>query len=176
MEMHGEAPASIPETPSKKRGRPKGSKNRQRSSPPPTDLPPHELYFLQNRGGQSKTSNNNLSSLAFFDYEEYFTLLRKFEDPHAEDIEWLQELHAGSFNQWQFELTKTSTYASLARGSKRPLLMKFAEHIYKSQKDHSKNKIVVVNGYVHNLTIRDVLNAVAAAISEPAPKLRLGAG
>jgi origin recognition complex subunit 2 len=170
MEVNGEEPVSAPETPSKKPGRPKGSKNKE-LSPPPTDLPPHELYFSQNRSGRLKTSNNNLSSLQLLDHEEYFALLRKFKDPHADDAEWLQELHAGSFNQWQFELSQNFNICLFGWGSKRTLLMKFAEHIYRSQKNHSKDRIVVVNGYVQTLTIRDVLNTVAAAASDPAPKL-----
>jgi origin recognition complex subunit 2 len=174
MELDGEAPANAlenaPETPSKTPGRRKRSKKKE-PSPPPTGLPPHELYFLQNRGGRSKTSNNNLSSLQLLDHEEYFTLLRRFKDPHADDIEWLQELHAGSFNQWQFELSQNFNICLFGWGSKRSLLLKFAEHVYKSEKDHTKNKIVIVNGYVQTLTIRDVLNTVGAAISEPAPKL-----
>lgn len=170
MDVNDEAAVRAPETPSKTPGRRKRSKNQQ-PSPPPTDLPPHELYFSQNRGGRSKTSNNNLSSLQLLDHEEYFTLLRKFKDPHADDVEWLQELHVGSFNQWQFELSQNFNICLFGWGSKRSLLMKFAEHVYKSQKDHSMEKIVVVNGYVQTLTIRDVLNTVAAGVSDPAPKL-----
>lgn len=49
--------------------------------------------------------------------------------------------------------------------------MQFADHIYKSQVDHTKSKIVVVNGYVHNLTVKDVLNTVAAAVVERGHKL-----
>ena len=170
IEMGGDIPVSAQGTPSKTPGWRKRSKKKE-PSPLPTNLPPHELYFSQNRNGRSKTSNNNLSSLQLLDHEEYFTLLRKFKDPHADDIEWLQELHAGSFNQWQFELSQDFNICIFGWGSKRSLLMKFAEHIYKSEQDHTKNKIVVVNGYVQTLTIRDVLNTVGAAISEAAPKL-----
>jgi origin recognition complex subunit 2 len=49
--------------------------------------------------------------------------------------------------------------------------MNFAEHIYKAQTDHINNKIVVINGYVQHLTIRDILNTVAAAVSESGAKL-----
>jgi origin recognition complex subunit 2 len=162
--------AIIPDTPSK-RGRKKGSKARKRSpTPPPQDLPPHEKYFFQNRGGRAKTSDNNLSSLALLDHEEYFTLARNFKDPRAEDLGALQELHAKSFNQWQFELSQDFNLCLYGWGSKRSLLMRFADHIYKSRAD-SNPKIVVVNGYVHNLTIRDVLNTIASAVSAPGQKM-----
>jgi len=160
----------VPDTPSK-RGRKKGSKTRKRSpTPPPQDLPPHEKYFFQNRGGRAKTSDNNLSSLKLLDHEEYFTLARNFKDPRAADLKVLQELHAKSFNQWQFELSQDFNLCLYGWGSKRSLLMRFADHIYKSQAD-SKPKIVVVNGYVHNLTIRDVLNTIASAVSAPGQKM-----
>lgn len=160
----------VPATPSK-RGRKKGSKNRKRSPTPPQNLPPHELYFSQNRPGRSKTSNNTLASLALLDHEEYFTLARAYEDPHAGDLEFLQETHALSFNQWYFELSQGFNICLYGWGSKRSLLMRFAEYIYEAWEDQGNNKIVVVNGYAHNLTIRDVLNTVAAAVSEKGVKL-----
>jgi origin recognition complex subunit 2 len=166
-----QASASAPTTPSKRGpGRPKGSKNR-RSPTPPQDLPAHELYFAQNRGAMMKTSNNNLSSLALLDHDEYFTLIRRYKDPHADDMEFLHELHSRSFNQWQFELNQDFNICIYGWGSKRKLLTAFAEHSYKSQTDHRSHKIVVVNGYLHNITIRDILNTLASAIEEHPPKL-----
>ena len=163
-------PESAPATPAK-RGRPKGSKNRQRSPTPTHDLPPHEIYFSQNRGGHAKTSNNNLSSLALLDHEEYFTLVRSHEDPHTDDRDSLHKLYANSFNQWRFELSQDFNICLYGWGSKRPLLLEFAEHMYKIHQDHANNHIVVVNGYVHNLTIRDVLNTLAGDISGPGIKM-----
>lgn len=170
IEMNGETSASVPATPSK-RGRPKGSKNRQKSPTPTRDLPPHEVYFSQNRGGRSKTSDNNLSSLALLDHEEYFALVRSYENPHSVDLDSLQKLYATFFNQWLFELSQDFNICVYGWGSKRSLLMNFAEHIYKAQTDHINNKIVVINGYVQHLTIRDILNTVAAAVSESGAKL-----
>jgi origin recognition complex subunit 2 len=170
-EMGGNLAAGVPATPSE-RGRKKGSQNRKRS-PTPQNLPPHELYFSQNRGGRTKTSINNLSSLALLDHEEYFKLARAYEDPHTDDLEFLQQIHTSSFNQWHFELSQDFNICLHGWGSKRSLLMKFATHLYKAQGDQENNKIVVVNGYVHNLAIRDVLNTVAAAISDKVTKLGL---
>lgn len=169
-EVDEDLSVGVQATPSK-RGRKKGSKNRKRSPTPLQNLPPHELYFSQNRGGRSKTSNNNLSSLALLDHEEYFNLARAYEDPHSDDLEFLQRAITSSFNQWHFELSENFNICLYGWGSKRSSLMKFAEHIYKAQVDHEDNKIVVVNGYVHNLTIRDILNTVAAAVSEKGIKL-----
>ncbi|KAM3080983.1 Origin recognition complex subunit 2 [Clarireedia jacksonii] len=161
-----------PSTPSKRgRGRIKGSKARQRSLTPVEDLAPHDLYFSQNRPGRAKTANSNLSSLALLDHEEFFKLARDYKDQHAIDMKFLQDVHAKSFNQWQFELSQDFNICVYGWGSKRPLLLKFAEYIYERMSDHSKEKIVVINGYVQNLTIRDVLNTVAGAISGVGTKL-----
>lgn len=156
---------NAPATPSK-RGRKKGTKIRRKSPTPPSDLAPHEKYFYQNRGGRIKTSNNTLSSLALLDHEEYFSRARNLVDPHAKNIEYLEGLHAESFNQWHFELSQDFNICLYGWGSKRSLLMKFADHIYKAQSDYTKEKIVVVNGYVHNLTLKDILNTIAEAIAE----------
>lgn len=154
----------VPETPSK-RGRKKGSKNQRRSPTPPQDLSSYEKYFFQNRSGRAKTSNNNLSSLALLDHEEFFSRSRNLQDSHTNDIEFLEQLHASSFNQWQFELSQGFNICAFGWGSKRSLLMQFADHIYNSHKDFKRPRIVVVNGYVKNLTVRDVLNTVAAAVT-----------
>jgi origin recognition complex subunit 2 len=161
---------NAPATPSK-RGRKKGTKNRRKSPTPPADLTPHEKYFYQNRGGRVKTSNNTLSSLALLNHEEYFSRARDLVDSHARDIEYLEGLHAESFNQWHFELSQDFNICLYGWGSKKSLLMKFADHIYKAQSDHTKAKIVVVNGYVHNLTLKDIFNTIAASITERGYKL-----
>ncbi|KUJ11703.1 ORC2-domain-containing protein [Mollisia scopiformis] len=162
--------SNAPATPSK-RGRAKGSKNRRRSPTPPENLAPHEKYFIHNRGGRAKTSNNNLSSLALLDHEEYFGLARDMKDSHADRIKFLEELHAEDFKQWQFELSQNFNICVYGWGSKKSLLMQFADRTYNSQADHSKSKIIVVNGYVHNLTVKDVLNTVALAVAERGTKL-----
>lgn len=154
-----------PVTPKRGRGRPKGSKNRKRSLTPPGNLTSHELYFAQNRGGSIKTSNNTLSSLKLLDHEEYFGLAHKYRDPHADDLRFLQHLHENSFTQWQFELSQGFNICVYGWGSKRSLLIKFVEHLYASGSDQD-NQIVIVNGYVQSLTIRDILNTVAKSFSQ----------
>jgi origin recognition complex subunit 2 len=166
---------SAPVTPVKRgRGRPKGAKNRARSPTPPGDLPPHEHYFHQNRGGGAKTSNNTLASLALLDHEEYFPLIRKFRDPHTDDMDFLLDLHARSFHQWQFELSQDFNLCIYGWGSKRTLLNNFATHLYNHHIDHTSHKIVVINGYVHTTTIREIFNTVARAILGPEHTAKLG--
>jgi len=167
IDSAGESSTAAPDTPSKRKpGRPRKCQNR--SPTPILDLPPHELYFSQNRPGRTKTSNTNLSSLALLDHEEYFELIRSYKDPHTDDLVFLQEEYAKSFNQWQFELSQGFNLCMYGFGSKRSLLMKFAEHTHDAQTDPRNKKIVVVNGYVHSMTlIKDILNSIATAVLEP---------
>ncbi|KFZ07679.1 hypothetical protein V502_09825 [Pseudogymnoascus sp. VKM F-4520 (FW-2644)] len=165
----GSVEPNVPETPSKRgRGRPKGSKNRIRTPSPPRDMPPHELFFAQNRGAAMKTSNNNLSSLRLLDHEEYFTLLRSYEDPHAKDLEFLSTIHARSFPQWDFELSQNFNICLYGWGSKRELLTSYANHIYA---ENNEAKIVVVNGYNPSTSMRDVLNTIFSLIPNAPKKL-----
>jgi origin recognition complex subunit 2 len=160
---------TVPETPSKRgRGRPKGSKNRIRTPSPPRDMPPHELFFAQNRGAAMKTSNNNLSSLRLLDHEEYFTLLRSYEDPHAKDLEFLSSIHERSFPQWDFELSQNFNICLYGWGSKRELLTSYANHIYAQ---NNEAKIVVVNGYNPSTSMRDVLNTIFSLVPNAPKKL-----
>ncbi|KFX90680.1 hypothetical protein O988_08086 [Pseudogymnoascus sp. VKM F-3808] len=165
----GSGEPTVPETPSKRgRGRPKGSKNKIRAPSPPRDLPPHELFFAQNRGAQMRTSNNNLSSLRLLDHEEYFELLRSYEDPHAKDLEFLQTVHTRSFPQWDFELSQNFNICLYGWGSKRELLTEYANHIYEN---NNEAKIVVVNGYNPSTSMRDVLNTIFSLVPNAPKKL-----
>ena len=152
-------PSSTPATPSK-RGRPKG-RRRERTPSPPPDLPPHELYFFQNRTGANKTSANTLPSHLLLNHEDYFTQIKAYEDQHETDIQRLKNLHTRAFDQWMFELEEGFNICLYGYGSKRELVMEFAEHMY-TQAEKTAPKIVVVNGYTPGLTVRDVLSTVAS--------------
>ncbi|KAI8303660.1 Origin recognition complex subunit 2 [Colletotrichum sp. SAR11_240] len=167
-----EAPPTEPDTPSatpRKRGRPRKQPPPPKSPTPPRELAPHELYFEHNKPGRAKTSHNTLSSLDLLSHDEYFELLRAREEPHAEDLAFLQSLHEASFEQWSFELTQGFGLCLFGQGSKRDLTAKLASHLYEAD---PKAPIVVVNGYVRTITPRDVFTTVAAAIS---PSLKLPA-
>ncbi|KAJ3568939.1 hypothetical protein NPX13_g6248 [Xylaria arbuscula] len=166
-------------TPSKKsRGRAKakkGTRTRKKSPTPPRDLPPHELYFAQNRPGAAKTSNNTLASLKLLTHEEYFSLLHDYKEPHEDDIDFLDSIHVQSFPQWVFELSQGFSVCLYGYGSKRALLHRFAKHVYNTISDHGNHRIVIVNGYVRaNMSsLRDILSVISSAID---PKHKLAAG
>ncbi|TKA77208.1 hypothetical protein B0A55_02585 [Friedmanniomyces simplex] len=156
--------ADTPTKPGKLRGRPKG-RRRERTPSPPPDLPPHELYFFQNRAGGNKTSANTLPSHLLLGHDDYFTQINAYRDPHAADIERLKKLHKRSFDQWMFELDEDFNICLYGYGSKRELVMEFAEHMY-FQAMGEKPNIVVVNGYTPGLTVRDMLVAVGNLIAK----------
>ncbi|KAI1100135.1 ORC2-domain-containing protein [Jackrogersella minutella] len=168
-----------PATPSGKprRGRPRtkdtAKRTRKKSPTPPRDLPPHELYFAQNRPGTSKTSGNNLSSLKLLTHDEYFSILRDYKDPHAEDVEFLESIHVESFPQWTFELSQGFSICLYGYGSKRLLLHKFAKHMYDKYSDHVANKVVIINGYVRTSSLREIMSTIASAV-DPAHKVPTG--
>ncbi|KAK5681223.1 Origin recognition complex subunit 2 [Elasticomyces elasticus] len=161
-----EAAVPITDTPTKSgklRGRPKG-RRRERTPSPPPDLPPHELYFFQNRAGGNKTSANTLPSHLLLGHDDYFARINAYKDPHAADMKRLKQLHHRSFDQWIFELEEGFNICLYGYGSKRELVMEFAEHMY-AQAESEKPNIVVVNGYTPGLTIRDILVAVGNVMS-----------
>ena len=155
------------DTPSKtpKRGR----KKRAKSPTPPRDLPPHELYFAQNKPGRPKTSNNTLASLNLLSHEEYFNIVRDLEDRHKGDIEYLESLHAESFPQWTFELSQGFSICLYGFGSKRSLLQRFARYLHHNGPRNQQHKIVIINGYAPTTTMREVLTTVGLALDQRIP-------
>ncbi|KAH8177277.1 origin recognition complex subunit 2 domain-containing protein [Sarocladium implicatum] len=152
-----------PETPSKASGR-KPRRKRAKSPTPPRDLPPQELYFLHNKPGRPKTSDNTLESLSLLSHEEYFAMLRNQEDHHKSDIEYLESLHVESFPQWSFELRQGFSICLYGFGSKRMLMTKFAKHIYSTAADHAEHQIIIINGYAPTTTVKEILNTIKSAL------------
>ncbi|KAF4963278.1 hypothetical protein FSARC_8680 [Fusarium sarcochroum] len=160
-------------TPSKATPRRKAHRKKPARSPtPPRDLPPHELYFAHNKPGRPKTSNNTLGSLALLTHDEYFTIVREHQDHHEGDIDFLERLHAESFPQWSFELSQGFNLCLYGYGSKRRLLQKLAGHLYTRSRKDKGDKIVIINGYAHNTTMREVLSTISTAI-DPTQRIPL---
>ncbi|EMC96987.1 hypothetical protein BAUCODRAFT_121515 [Baudoinia panamericana UAMH 10762] len=161
--------ADTPSKPGKLRGRPKG-RRRERTPSPPPDLPPHELYFFQNRTGANKTSSNTLPSHVLLGHDDYSAQVVAYKDPHDADIKRLVQYHKRAFNQWMFELEEGFNLCFYGYGSKRALMVDFAEHVY-AQTEGSKPKIVVVNGYTPGLTMKDVLTTFSDVVLPKNEKL-----
>lgn len=153
--------ADIPSKPGKPRGRPKG-KRRERTPSPPPNLPPHELYFFQNRAGGNKTSSNTLPAHLLLNHDDYFAQINTYKDTHDSDIERLKRLHTRAFDQWMFELDEGFNICLYGYGSKRNMAMDFASHIHRQAE--KAPRIVVVNGYTPGLSIRDILVTLASVV------------
>lgn len=163
--------SSAPDTPSKTgrpRGRPRG-KRRERTPSPPPDLPPHELYFFQSTAGGNKTSANTLSSHLLLSHDDFLTQINSYKDPHVNDLERLKELHKRAFDQWIFELEEGFNICLYGYGSKRALAMDFASYSY--HRTDAEPVIVVINGYIPGLTIRDGLATIASVVLPKSMKL-----
>ncbi|KAG6057101.1 hypothetical protein E4U32_005368 [Claviceps aff. humidiphila group G2b] len=159
-------------TPSKKGRRGPGRTKRARSPTPPRDLPPHELYFTHNKPGRSKTSDNTLGSVAMLTHDEYFSIVHgsNYVDRHSADVEYLENLHAELFPQWVFELSQGYSVCLYGFGSKRNLLQKLARYLSRlhgaSNDDASLSrfKTIIVNGYTHTTTLREILTCISTAV------------
>ncbi|KAI4213713.1 MAG: hypothetical protein LQ351_003679 [Letrouitia transgressa] len=170
---HSATKKLLPETPSKT-GR-KGPR-RKRTPTPPQHLPPHERYFADNRG-QNKTSNNTFSSLSLLSHEEYHQQIRAYSDPHTSSYAFLRSLHSRSFPQWRFEFSQSFNICLYGYGSKRLLTKAFAQYMCSEKVTSTPPQIVMVNGYIPTLTIRNVLTLLASTVFDcPASSLpKLGA-
>jgi origin recognition complex subunit 2 len=175
--------APIPETPSKRgRGRPKGSgkigrPRKERSPTPPTELPPHEEYFYQNRPGGTKTSNNTLSAQTLLNHDEYFQAMQSYQDRHQPEMDFLLELHSRAYDQWNFELGEGFNICLYGYGSKRFITEKFTQRLYMHLSDQAPYKgtkqapkIVVINGYSAGITLKDIFTTIASTVLPPNTK------
>lgn len=159
-----EAAASkkTPATPKRRAGRPKGAKNK-RSPTPEGELPPHERYFFQNRGGPPRTSNNTLNKVSLLTHEEYFEKLSQYADPCENEKEFLASVHRRSFPQWNFELEQGFNICLYGYGAKRNLIQQFADWLY-HRYSCAAPSIVVVNGNTHNISIRSIFATIVTAV------------
>ncbi|KAF3915547.1 hypothetical protein ABW21_db0204776 [Orbilia brochopaga] len=159
-------------TPSKTpRGRKRQAKAKQKlkeKSPPPIlSLGGPTAYFEQNRVRAKPSSTT--ATLPPLSPKSYFRLRDLHEDRHTADIEHLSSLHRANFAQWAFELSQGFSILLYGYGSKRKLLTEFART--EAAQGHI---VVVVNGYVGGLTLRDILGMVVNAVMGMNHGLRFG--
>jgi origin recognition complex subunit 2 len=104
--------------------------------------------------------------------------MQLYKDPHEAERDFLLELHSRAYDQWIFELEEGFNICLYGYGSKRPITADFTSHIYQHLTGSLQYKgrkisptIIVVNGYAHGTTIKDVLNIVASAVVPAGTKL-----
>ena len=144
-----------------RRGRRQSGRPRESTPTPPRSLPPHEHYFFQNRPGGNRTSDNTLSTVSLPNYEEYFEAMRRYRDPHQAQINFLHDMHSESFMQWLFELEQGFNVCLHGWGSKRRLILDFAENLNTTR---PSIPIIMFNGYAAGITLRNLLQTLASVI------------
>lgn len=167
-EEEGEGKTLLPSTPSKRAAGTRKYVRRKRTPTPPPDLPPHELYFFQNRAGNTKTSNNTFTQ-DLLSHEQYHHQISTYEDPHSTSISFLHALHSRSFPQWNFEFAQSFNICLYGYGSKRKLVTSFARHLHHLKSPSGPPKIVIINGYISTLTLRQILTTVAGVAFDSLP-------
>ncbi|EXJ62467.1 hypothetical protein A1O7_02904 [Cladophialophora yegresii CBS 114405] len=164
------AAAATPTPTPRKRGRPRTATKPQptkpaRSPTPEGDIPPEERYFYQTRPGAPQVSSNRFNSVKLLTQEEYFEQISSWKDPHAPEKAFLAKLHARAFPQWKFELDQGYSLCLYGYGSKRSLVTRFAEWVHKRCDSATAPQIVILNGYMPKLNIRNILNTIASVAS-----------
>lgn len=162
-----EAQGLMLSTPSKKAPGERKKVRRKRTPTPPPDLPPHELYFFQNRAGNTKTSNNTFTQ-DLLTHEQYHHQISSYRDPHASSLSFLHALHSRSFPQWTFELSQSFSICLYGYGSKRHLVTSFAKYLHNLKPPTGPPKIIIINGYIPTLTIRQILTTVSTVAFDSA--------
>jgi len=155
--LHAESPSK------RRRGRPKGSKNKRQETP--QELPPHERYFWDNRPGASKTSANSLNAHLLLNHDEYFDFSQSYHDSHQHSKDFLFSLHQSSFLQWDFELSNGFNLCLYGYGSKQAVIYSYAEHLQDTaHQAKTPMKIVIVNGYESSITLQEILSTIASTL------------
>ncbi|EPS42291.1 hypothetical protein H072_3751 [Dactylellina haptotyla CBS 200.50] len=148
---------AVSSTPGKKAPGRRGRKKKEKTPPPVVTVEGPTAYFEQSRGrGKPSSTTATLPPLS---PKTYFRLLEKHGDKHGTDIEHLASLHKANYDQWAFELSQGFNILLYGYGSKRNLLMEYVK-----KEAAMGSTVVVVNGYVGGLTIREILNMVTTAV------------
>lgn len=164
-----EAEDLVLSTPSKRGSKAQQKARRKRTPTPPPDLPPHELYFFQSRAANTKTSNHTFTQ-DLLNHEQFYHQISNYQDPHASSFAFLHAIHSRSFPQWNFELSESFNICLHGYGSKRRLVTSFAKYLHSLKGDP---KIVILNGYISTLSIRQILTTIATVVFD-APSQTLG--
>ncbi|KAL7753925.1 Origin recognition complex subunit 2 [Sorochytrium milnesiophthora] len=115
--------------------------------------------YFQDQTARLITSSNTLYNLPTLDHALYADTLRKIVPRHLSETRRLQELHAGSFAQWRFELLQGFNLLFYGYGSKQALLERFATDFAADA-----YPLATVNGNYPSLTIKHILSSITANV------------
>ncbi|KAJ9077244.1 Origin recognition complex subunit 2 [Entomophthora muscae] len=124
----------------------------------------YERYFEQtyNGGKTHLTSDNTLAQLQALETHNLIRGIAQAKAKLSNAISWLSKLNMSLFPQWRFEIDQGFNLLFYGYGSKRNTLEQFArEHLINSEVSKERSKVVVINGYFPDLTIRSILTTIA---------------
>ncbi|AEC09416.1 Origin of replication complex subunit 2 [Arabidopsis thaliana] len=118
-------------------------------------------YFLAKElGGASKRSAHKLSDIHIVDEQELRETASTIEMKHSKEISELMSDYKTMYSKWVFELRCGFGLLMYGFGSKKALVEDFASA---SLTDYS---VVVINGYLPSVNLKQVLLALAELLSE----------
>ncbi|PQM34939.1 origin of replication complex subunit 2 [Prunus yedoensis var. nudiflora] len=113
-------------------------------------------YFLAKElRGSGKRSHSKLSDIDVVDEPELIAAASKIEPKHEKEVKELMNSYKSSYTEWAFELRCGLGLLMYGFGSKKALLEDFAST---SLTEYS---VVVVNGYLPGINIKQVVAALA---------------
>ncbi|CAB4266392.1 unnamed protein product [Prunus armeniaca] len=113
-------------------------------------------YFLAKElRGSGKRSHSKLSDIDVVDEQELIAAASKIEPKHEKEVKELMNSYKSSYPEWAFELRCGLGLLMYGFGSKKALLEDFAST---SLTEYS---VVVVNGYLPGINIKQVVAALA---------------
>ncbi|CAA7052265.1 unnamed protein product [Microthlaspi erraticum] len=118
-------------------------------------------YFLAKElGGSSKRSAHKLSDINLVDEQELRETASNIETKHTKEISELLDGYKTMYPKWVFELRCGFGLLMYGFGSKKALIEDFASA---SLTEYS---VVVINGYLPSINLKQVLLAIAELLSE----------
>ncbi|CAI0471785.1 unnamed protein product, partial [Linum tenue] len=113
-------------------------------------------YFLAKElGGSSKKSGRKISDIDPVDEQELRTAANNLEPKHEREVASLMESYKASYPEWGFMLRTGFGLLMYGFGSKKALIEDFAST---SLTEYS---VVVINGYVQSINLKQVMVAIA---------------
>ncbi|KAK4745683.1 hypothetical protein SAY87_011995 [Trapa incisa] len=117
-------------------------------------------YFLakESRSSSSKKSVNKLSDIEVLNEKELEAAVANIEPKHQKEISALKDSYKSSYSEWVFKLRCGFGLLFYGFGSKRALIEDFAST---SLTEYS---VVVVNGYLQSVNIKQVVACIAEVL------------
>ncbi|KAK9481408.1 origin recognition complex subunit 2-domain-containing protein [Lipomyces japonicus] len=110
-------------------------------------------YFEQH-STRAAISHNSVSKIKAISRQQYFVAVNEIESVNHEQKHALLSLHTKQFHQWSFEISQGYNILLYGLGSKRSILLSFAEKAF------ADSYVLVINGYNPSTSLKEVSQAL----------------